>query len=366
MTKKLRKYVFEEDDPRDELVERLIEYKQFKEAASNLKEKESERGEIFMKPPSDLSAYAQQTKQEVTDIGVTIFDMLGAYHKLLRRKKLKRPLATKISHKEISIEGRMAEVLTDLTKSKKKISFFAFFKSNDKQYIVVTFLAMLELMKRKEVFVEQEGNFDEIYLEARKEALRMGVSKHKGILESLLFAAGDEGLSLVQICETMEISTEEAQCLIESLREEYENDIYRGITLIALAETYQLGTKREYATFLRKLAETPGPSTISQAGLETLAIIAYKQPITRMEIEEIRGVKTERPLHTLMSRGLIKEAGRVEGTGRAILYSTTKEFLDYFGLNDLHELPKLEEEDKKDTLQEESDLFFSSFEEQIE
>lgn len=194
----------------------------------------------------------------------------------------------------------------------------------------------------------------------------MGVSKHKGILESLLFAAGDEGLSLVQICETMEISKDEAQKLIHDLQEEYENDIYRGITLVALAETYQLATKREYATFLRKLAETPGPSAISQAGLETLAIIAYKQPITRMEIEEIRGVKTERPLHTLMSRGLIKEAGRAEGTGRAILYSTTKEFLDYFGLRNLQELPKLGEEDKEDTLQEESDLFFSSFEEQME
>lgn len=162
---------FEEDDPRDELVERLIEYKQFKEAASALKEMESERGEIYMKPPSDLSAYAEQTKQEASDIGATIYDMLGAYHKLLRRKKLKRPVATKISHKEISIEARMAEVLADLTKSKKRTSFFVFFQSNDKQYIVATFLAMLELMKRKEVIVEQEGNFDEIYLTARKEAL---------------------------------------------------------------------------------------------------------------------------------------------------------------------------------------------------
>lgn len=78
--------MFEEDDPRDELVERLIEYKRYKEAALNLKEKERERGEIFMKPPSDLSSYAEHANQEYTDHGVTIFDLLGAYHKLMRRK----------------------------------------------------------------------------------------------------------------------------------------------------------------------------------------------------------------------------------------------------------------------------------------
>ncbi len=184
---------------------------------------------------------------------------------------------------------------------------------------------------------------------------------HKGIIESLLFAAGDEGLSLAQICEAMDTTVEDAQQLIESLRAEYENDDDRGITLIYIAKTYQLTTKRKHAKFLRKLAEAPANTSISQASLETLAIIAYKQPITRMEIEEIRGVKTERPLQTLMSRGLINEAGRVEGSGRAILYSTTKEFLDYFGLEDLQELPELEDLTQEEGIQEEADLFFSSF-----
>ncbi|OUM89079.1 SMC-Scp complex subunit ScpB, partial [Caldibacillus debilis] len=99
----------------------------------------------------------------------------------------------------------------------------------------------------------------------------------------------------------------------------------------------------------------------SQAALETLTIIAYKQPITRAEIEEIRGVKTERPLQTLLAKGLIQEVGRKEGAGRPILYGTTEEFLDYFGLKDLKELPPLP--DEGDVAPDEEDLFALRFEE---
>lgn len=106
--------------------------------------------------------------------------------------------------------------------------------------------------------------------------------------------------------------------------------------------------------------ESPHASTLSQAALETLAIIAYKQPITRAEIEEIRGVKTERPLHTLSAKALIKEVGRAEGAGRAILYGTTKEFLDHFGLKNIGELPPLTEKEEEFN-QEEADLFLNRF-----
>ena len=95
-------------------------------------------------------------------------------------------------------------------------------------------------------------------------------------------------------------------------------------------------------------------NTLSQAALETLAIISYKQPITRIEIEDIRGVKTERPLQTLTAKGLIKEVGRANGAGRAILYGTTKEFLDYFGLKDINELPPLAEASIDDFEQEDA------------
>ncbi len=193
----------------------------------------------------------------------------------------------------------------------------------------------------------------------------MEIINWTGILESLLFAAGDEGLTLKQIAEVLEVDELEAKDIIEDLRKEYAENDNRGIMLIQLAGTYQLATKKENADYLKKLVDSPNTSTLSQAALETLAVIAYKQPITRAEIEEIRGVKTERPLHTLMAKALIKEVGRAEGTGRAYLYGTTKEFLDYFGLKSLEELPKLPEKVEDEYVQEEADLFFEKFQETL-
>ena len=122
-------------------------------------------------------------------------------------------------------------------------------------------------------------------------------------------------------------------------------------------------TKKEHSDYIKKLVETASSQGLSQAALETLAIIAYKQPIARAQIDEIRGVKTERPLHTLVSRALVKEVGRMEGSGRAYLYGTTKEFLDYFGLNSIEELPEIEYEEESEFEQKEADLFFDAFKE---
>jgi segregation and condensation protein B len=185
----------------------------------------------------------------------------------------------------------------------------------------------------------------------------------KGILESILFAAGDGGLSIKQIAEVLEVEELKAQEIIEDLQEDYEKDENRGLMLVSMAGVYQLATKKEHAVYLKRLVETPGGSHLSQAALETLAIIAYRQPITRVEIEEIRGVKTERPLQTLAARALIKEVGRAEGAGRAYLYGTTKEFLDYFGLKNLSELPPLPETLNEEDSGEEADLFFEKFQE---
>jgi len=193
----------------------------------------------------------------------------------------------------------------------------------------------------------------------------MEIINWNSILESLLFAAGDEGLSLKQLSEVLEVDELHASEMIEGLRQEYDRDHKRGIMIVQLAGTFQLATKKENAAYLKKLVDSPHTSNLSQAALETLAIIAYKQPITRAEVEEIRGVKTERPLHTLMAKVLIKEVGRAEGTGRAILYGTTKEFLDYFGLKNLKELPKLPEKVEEEYIQEEADLFFEKFQETI-
>ncbi|MDE5052048.1 SMC-Scp complex subunit ScpB [Niallia taxi] len=188
----------------------------------------------------------------------------------------------------------------------------------------------------------------------------MMVTNWKGIIESLLFAAGDEGLTVKQLAHVLNVEQFEAEQITRELMEDYGKDQDRGISIVEIAGTFQLATKKEHSVYLKKLVESPHASTLSQAALETLAIIAYKQPITRAEIEEIRGVKTERPLHTLSAKALIKEVGRAEGAGRAILYGTTKEFLDHFGLKDLDELPVLAEKEEE-FKQEEADLFFESF-----
>ncbi|KZZ86501.1 SMC-Scp complex subunit ScpB [Bacillus sp. SJS] len=186
----------------------------------------------------------------------------------------------------------------------------------------------------------------------------------KSIVEALLFAAGDEGLSVKQLMNVLEVEEPIVKDIMNELMQEYEME-ERGIEIAEVAGVYQLTTKKTHAPYLKKLVETPGSQSLSQAALETLAIIAYKQPLTRVEIEEVRGVKTERPLQTLVAKALIKEVGRAEGTGRAILYGTTGDFLEYFGLNSIQDLPPLPE-DSDENVQEEADLFFEKFSQTME
>src|SRR3954451_2667650 len=132
-----------EEDPRDELVERLIEYRKYKEAAHDLKSLEEERGLMYTKPPSDLSDFAKEKQPEKTEINITLYDMLAVFQKLLRRKKLQRPMSTKIARQEISIETRMTEIMVELKQLKGRTNFNNLFPYPAKDHIVVTFLAVL-------------------------------------------------------------------------------------------------------------------------------------------------------------------------------------------------------------------------------
>ncbi|MCD8501920.1 MAG: SMC-Scp complex subunit ScpB [Bacillaceae bacterium] len=185
----------------------------------------------------------------------------------------------------------------------------------------------------------------------------------KAIIEGLLFISGEEGISEKQIVEVLQIERIWVKDLIIELIEEYSKN-NRGMQIVELAGVYQLTTKQEHAVYFKRLIESPSSATLSQAALEALAIVAYKQPITRIEIEEIRGVKSERPIQTLMAKQMIKEVGRAEGPGRAILYGTTRSFLDHFGLKSLKELPDLPEPKEGNEI-EEADLFFDRFQEQL-
>ena len=181
-------------------------------------------------------------------------------------------------------------------------------------------------------------------------------------IEALLFVVGDEGLTVKQLCTLLESEPMEIEAGLSELASKYRENEASGVMLKQLAGTYQLTTKPEMSDTIKKLVENPTSQVLSAASLEVLSIIAYKGPITRAQIEDSRGVKCERPIATLVSRALIQEAGRAEGTGRAILYETTKEFLNYFGLQTLKDLPPLPEqlEQEEDA---ETDLFLTKFQE---
>lgn len=180
-----------------------------------------------------------------------------------------------------------------------------------------------------------------------------------GVLEGILFVVGDEGVTLNQICEILNISMDEAKELLVELKKNYEAE-NRGIRISYLGDAFKLTTKKEHKEYYQKLVEN-SENTLSQAALETLAIIAYNQPITRVEIDEMRGVSTSQLIRKLVAKGLIKEAGKSTMPGRPNLYATTSEFLDYFGLSSISELPTILKEEQEE--QDEKELFTSIYKE---
>lgn len=191
-------------------------------------------------------------------------------------------------------------------------------------------------------------------------------SHHLARLEALLFVAGDEGLSLRQLAEVLDLQASALYQQLEQLKDRYEADENSSLCLLETGQTYKLATKEEHADLLKAYATTPTNQSLSRASLEVLSIIAYKQPITRIEIDDIRGVNSSSAITKLLSLDLIAEAGKKEVIGRPNLYATTAYFLDFLGLNHIEELPdashielKEEEvvlfEDSKEIVEEEQD-----------
>lgn len=179
------------------------------------------------------------------------------------------------------------------------------------------------------------------------------------VVEGLLFAVGDEGLTKEEIGNVLEVSDEELNNVLAFLENEY-TSINRGICLSYLGGRYKLVTKKEHKDYLQKLMNLSENDNLSQSALEVLAIIAYNQPVTRSMVDDIRGISSSHMIHKLVYKNLICEMGRSETAGRPILYGTTPLFLDYFGLNALSELPKIEvqAEDK------ETELYHSKYTEE--
>lgn len=183
----------------------------------------------------------------------------------------------------------------------------------------------------------------------------------EGVLEGILFVVGDEGVTLDRICEIMSITKEEVKTLLSSLQKTYE-EANRGIRISFLGDAFKLTTKQEHKEYYEKLVMDSQSNTLSEAALEVLAIIAYNQPITRVEIDEMRGVSSIYVIRRLLAKGLIKESGKSTMPGRPNLYKTTSDFLDYFGLATIGDLPTIDL--SKYNVDEEKELFTSIYKEE--
>jgi len=188
------------------------------------------------------------------------------------------------------------------------------------------------------------------------------VTNYISVLEGLLFVAGDDGITLEEASYILELERSAVRQLLDELKKRLEDE-NSGLELLLTASHYKLVTKASLKSYIEKYAVSPYSSQLSQASLETLAIIAYKQPVTRVDIESIRGVQSSGSIQKLLLRDLIEEAGRLETPGRPKLYKTTAYFMDYFGLESLDALPDasdlfdLDSEEANQLFRDNHDLF---------
>ena len=184
----------------------------------------------------------------------------------------------------------------------------------------------------------------------------------KAVLEGLLFLVGEDGIDLETICNVLEINKEQGNKLIEELSHDCQSE-ERGIIIKKFGNLYKLTTKKEHKEYYNKLADLPNIKNLSQSALETLAIIAYNEPITRVEVDELRGVNSSQMIRNLVAKDFIKEVGKSDKIGRPNLYGITDEFLDYFGLESKEDLPSIDEIkfDRDDV-----DLYDTKYREEVE
>ncbi len=185
------------------------------------------------------------------------------------------------------------------------------------------------------------------------------MDKLVGVLEGLLFVVGDDGLTFEQIMDSLEIDLDTAKELVLNLKREYESDRH-GIQVVLFGNKVKLTTKKEHKDYYMKLIENKETNSLSQQALETLAIIAYNDPISVQEIDNIRGVNSREMVRRLLAKGFVKENGKSDLPGKPIVYSVTSDFLDYFGLASKEDLPKIDR-DNDSTFIDDTDLYESKY-----
>jgi segregation and condensation protein B len=182
----------------------------------------------------------------------------------------------------------------------------------------------------------------------------MKIEEYEAAVEAILFAVGDS-VELSKLAEALEVNEREAEAIVKNLSDRYKSE-NSGIQIVELDHAYQMCTKPSQYEYLVRIAKQPKRRTLTDAALETLSIVAYKQPVTRIEIEKIRGVSCEHPINRLVEYGLIQEVGRLDAPGRPILFGTTEDFLRCFDVQSVEELPEVTpdqvEEFKQEALEE--------------
>ena len=185
----------------------------------------------------------------------------------------------------------------------------------------------------------------------------MNEKKMIAVIEAVLFAMGDS-VEISKLSHVLEVSEEEIRKIVAEINKKYSYE-YRGIYIVELADAVQLCTKPELYEYLIKVAKAPRKYVLSETLLETLSIIAYKQPVTKLEVEKIRGVSCGHAVNRLVEFNLVQELGRLDAPGRPLLFGTTEEFLRTFGVKSLGDLPILDQdqiEDFKKQAEEEAEL----------
>ena len=350
----------EEEDPRAELVQKLLEYKMYKYMSYELRDKMDDASGVYYRKedvPEEVLQYREPVDPSELLAGLTLEKLNAIYQSIIRRQDDRRdPIRSqfgKIEKEEVSLSDKMLE-MKEFAKNHRTFSFKDLLKKQcSRVQVIVTFLSVLELIKMGHIHVVQEEIFDDIHIdvvtepdtwknltEFAEEGYSMEIKRLEGAIEAILFTMGD-AVELGQIAKAIQQDKPTTEKLIHNLMDKY-RDEGRGIQIIELEDSYQLCTKRDYYGCLIRIAMQPKKPALTDVMLETLSIIAYKQPVTKAEIEKIRGVKSDHAVNKLVEYNLVKELGRLDAPGRPILFGTTEEFLRTFGVQGIEELPSVD------------------------
>ena len=341
----------EEEDPRAELVQQLLEYKMYKYMSYELRDRMNEASRsVYKEPTLPREVLEYRTPVDTSELlsQISLAKLHTIYKMILKRQEDKidpiRSKFGKIEKEEVSLPDKMTYVEQFAVK-KRRFSFHDLLESQPgKVHVIVTFLAILELMKTGKIRISQEELFGEEQNRNKETALGearrpSSVEEAEAAIEAVLFAMGDS-VELGRIAKTIGHDTETTRRILNHMMEKY-NTKDRGIHIVELENAYQMCTKQEYYDYLVNIAMQPKKAVLTDVMMETLSIIAYKQPVTKQEIDKIRGVKSDHAVNKLVEYNLVQELGRLDAPGRPIVFGTTEEFLRNFGVDSTDNLPEI-------------------------